>query len=124
MVQFGIQTALGGYQSINELILPGGRLKEQRDICYSMLTDIPGVTCVKPQGALYIFPRIDIKKFNISNDEKMVYDLLLNKRILLVQGTGFNWHTPDHVRIVFLPNVEDLKYAINCFRDFLAAYSQ
>jgi len=124
LAQYGIQTALGGYQSITDLILPGGRLREQRDICYSLLNDIPGVSCVKPQGALYIFPKFDMKKFNLHDDEKLVLDILLNKRILIVQGTGFNWPTPDHARIVFLPNVDDLKYAMYNIRDFLSTYKQ
>lgn len=88
--QYGIQTALGGYQTINDLVIPGGRLCEQRDVCYSMLTEIPGVTCVRPRGTLYMFPKFDVKKFNIKDDQKFILDLLLEKKILVVQGTGFN----------------------------------
>jgi alanine-synthesizing transaminase len=122
--QFAIQTALGGYQSINDLVLPGGRLKEQRDICHKMLCEIPGVTAVKPQGALYCFPKFDAARFNITNDQKFIYDLLLEKKMLLVQGTGFNWPHPDHFRVVFLPDVDMLKDALTRLRDFLAVYKQ
>jgi alanine-synthesizing transaminase len=97
----GVQTALGGYQSINELILPGGRLKEQRDLAYDLITSIPGISCVKPKGALYLFPKIDVKKFNITSDVQWILDFLIKKKVLLVQGTGFNWEKPDHFRIVF-----------------------
>jgi alanine-synthesizing transaminase len=122
--QFAIQTALGGYQSINDLLLPGGRLKEQRDICHKMLCEIPGITAVKPQGALYCFPKFDAARFGITDDQKFVYDLLLEKKMLLVQGTGFNWPQPDHFRVVFLPDVDTLKDALARLRDFLAAYKQ
>ncbi|MDR1315299.1 MAG: pyridoxal phosphate-dependent aminotransferase [Spirochaetales bacterium] len=122
--QFAIQTALGGYQSITDLVLPGGRLREQRDICYRMLREIPGLSVVKPQGALYCFPKMDSAKFGITNDQKFVYDLLLEKKMLLVQGTGFNWPRPDHFRVVFLPEVDMLKDALNRLRDFLAGYKQ
>ncbi len=117
--QYAIQTALGGYQSINDLVLPGGRLKEQRDKAWEMLTAIPGVSCVKPQGALYLFPRLDPTIYPIENDEMMVMELLRQEKILLVQGTGFNWPTHDHVRIVTLPRVEVLQEAIECFARFL-----
>ena len=123
-MQHAIQTALGGYQSINELILPGGRLLEQRDKAYELLNQIPGVSCVKPKGALYMFPKIDIKKFNIYDDEKMVLDLLAQEKVLLVHGRGFNWHSPDHVRIVTLPYVNQLEEAIGKFGRFLANYRQ
>ncbi|MDR1180234.1 MAG: pyridoxal phosphate-dependent aminotransferase [Spirochaetales bacterium] len=122
--QFAIQTALGGYQSINDLVLPGGRLREQRDVCYRMLCEIPGLSVVKPQGALYCFPKMDSAKFGITNDQKFVYDLLLEKKMLLVQGTGFNWPRPDHFRVVFLPETDMLKDALNRLRDFLAGYKQ
>ncbi|MBN2444597.1 MAG: pyridoxal phosphate-dependent aminotransferase [Spirochaetales bacterium] len=122
--QYGIQTALAGYQNIQDHVAPGGRLREQRDLCHAMLNDMPGVSCVKPRGTLYMFPRIDAKKFNIKNDQKFVLDLLLEKKILVVQGTGFNWPAPDHVRIVFLPPVETLKKAMTELKDFLKSYRQ
>jgi alanine-synthesizing transaminase len=120
----GVQTALGGYQSINELILPGGRLKEQLDLAYDLITDIPGISCVKPKGALYLFPKIDIKKFNITSDLQWVLEFLVKKKVLLVQGTGFNWQQPDHFRIVFLPHKNDLTEAIGHLADFFDGYSQ
>jgi alanine-synthesizing transaminase len=120
----GVQTALGGYQSINELILPGGRLKEQRDLAYDLITSIPGISCVKPRGALYLFPKIDVKKFNITSDVQWILDFLIKKKVLLVQGTGFNWEKPDHFRIVFLPHKNDLTEAINHLADFFDGYSQ
>ena len=122
--QFGIQTALGGYQSIEKLIAPGGRLYEQRELSYKLLSEIPGISCVKPKGALYFFPKMDIKKFNIKSDEKFAYDFLKEKKILLTQGTGFNWHTPDHFRLVFLPEVEDLQDALDKLKDFFCEYKQ
>jgi alanine-synthesizing transaminase len=122
--QLAIQTALGGYQSINELILPGGRLREQRDLAFGMLNDIPGVSCVKPMGALYAFPRLDPEVYRIVDDERMALDLLRQQQILLTQGTGFNWPDPDHVRIVTLPHAEILADAITRFGDFLSTYSQ
>ncbi len=122
--QYAIQTALGGYQSINDLIISGGRLKEQRDLCYNLLTDIPGITCVKPKGALYFFPRMDIKRFKIKDDRQLVLDLLKEKHILLVQGTGFNWPEPDHLRIVFLPVIEDLARAMEKLKLFFENYTQ
>lgn len=123
-MQHAIQTALGGYQSINELILPGGRLLEQRNRAYELITQIPGITCVKPKGAMYLFPKIDVKKYNIKDDAKMVLDFLVQEKVLLVQGTGFNWKQPDHFRIVTLPHVEDLETAIGRFERFLSTYSQ
>ncbi|MEM9621138.1 MAG: aminotransferase class I/II-fold pyridoxal phosphate-dependent enzyme, partial [Pseudomonadota bacterium] len=122
--QHAIQTALGGYQSINELTCPGGRLYEQREVAWRMLNDIDGVSCVKPMGALYLFPKLDIKKFNISNDEQFVLDLLKKEKVLVVQGSGFNWPEPDHFRIVFLPHVEDLAEAISRIDKFLHNYRQ
>ena len=122
--QFGIQTALGGYQSINEFLIPGGRLKEQRDVAVEMVNRIPGLSVTNPKGALYCFPKMDSDRFNIIDDEKFVIDLLREKHMLLVQGTGFNWDKPDHFRIVFLPERNTLKEAINRLGDFLAGYSQ
>jgi alanine-synthesizing transaminase len=122
--QHAIQTALGGYQSINDLILPGGRLLEQRDIAWELLNEIPGVSCTKPQGALYLFPKLDPKVYPIHNDEKMVLDLLLQEKILVVQGTAFNWPWPDHFRIVSLPRKDDLEMAIGRIGKFLKHYRQ
>ncbi|MGF1758962.1 pyridoxal phosphate-dependent aminotransferase [Photobacterium sagamiensis] len=123
-MQHAIQTALGGYQSINELILPGGRLLEQRNKAYEMITQIPGVSCVKPKGALYLFPKLDPKKFNIVNDERMALDFLQQEKVLIVHGTGFNWKKPDHFRIVTLPRVDDLEMAIGRLERFLHSYRQ
>jgi len=122
--QFAIQTALGGYQSIRDLVLPGGRLREQRDLCHDLVNSIPGLSCVKPKGALYCFPKIDTKRFSIVDDERFVMDLLRSKRILLVQGTGFNWPEPNHFRIVFLPDRETLTDALGRLKEFLVDYSQ
>ncbi len=122
--QHAIQTALGGYQSINELIAPGGRLRQQRDLAYEMITDIPGVSCVKPGGAMYLFARLDQKKYNIRDDEKMVLDLLVQEKILIVQGSAFNWPDTDHFRIVFLPRVDELEKAMNHLAHFFEQYSQ
>ncbi len=122
--QHAIQTALGGYQSINDLVAPGGRLCRQRDLAYALLTDIPGISCVKPKGALYLFPRMDPKVYKIKNDQKLVLDLLIQEKILIVQGTAFNWPHRDHFRIVFLPREDDLEYAIARLRHFLAEYEQ
>jgi alanine-synthesizing transaminase len=122
--QLAIQTALGGYQSINELILPGGRLREQRDVAWRMLNDIPGVSCTKPEGALYVFPRLDPEVHRIVDDERMALDLLRSQQILITHGTGFNWAEPDHLRIVTLPHAEVLADAITRFGDFLSTYSQ
>ncbi|WP_221074152.1 pyridoxal phosphate-dependent aminotransferase [Agarivorans aestuarii] len=123
-VQHAIQTALGGYQSINELIVPGGRLYEQRNLAWQLLNDIPGVSCVKPQGAMYLFPKLDVKKFNIKDDQQFALDLLQQEKILVVQGTGFNWTKPDHFRIVFLPREEELREAIGRIATFLDGYRQ
>ena len=122
--QHAIQSALGGYQSIQEYLVPGGRLFEQRNLAWNMLNAIDGVTCTKPKGALYLFPRLDVKKFNISDDEQFALDLLRQERILVVQGTGFNWPEPDHFRIVFLPREHELQYAMQRLEYFLANYRQ
>ncbi|WP_299769769.1 pyridoxal phosphate-dependent aminotransferase [uncultured Pseudoteredinibacter sp.] len=121
---YAVQTALGGYQSINELILPGGRLLEQRNIAHEAISQIPGVSCVKPKGALYLFPKIDLDIHKIHDDEQMVLDFLRQKKVLLVQGTAFNWPNPDHFRIVFLPRKEELKDAIEQFANFIEHYRQ
>ena len=119
-----VQTALGGHQSVNDYIVPGGRIYEQREYVYKALTDIPGISAVKPQAAFYIFPKIDTKKFNIVNDEKFALDLLRDKKILIVQGSGFNWHQPDHFRVVYLPRIEVLKEAVGKIGEFLQYYRQ
>jgi len=122
--QYAIQVALGGHQSIEDLVLPGGRLLEQRDVAVAKLNEIPGVSCVKPQGALYVFPRLDPEVYDITDDEQLVLDLLLQEKILVTQGTGFNWPTPDHLRIVTLPWARDLTNAIERLGNFLANYRQ
>ncbi len=119
-----IQTALGGYQSVNEYIVPGGRIYEQREFICNALNDIPGLSVVKPKAAFYVFPKIDVKKFNIHNDEQFALDFLREKRVLIVPGSGFNWHQPDHFRIVYLPRVEELAEATNKLADFLQYYRQ
>ncbi|KAA5546449.1 pyridoxal phosphate-dependent aminotransferase [Adhaeribacter rhizoryzae] len=121
--QFAIQTALGGYQSIKDLVLPTGRLRRQRDAAYEKLTQIPGITCVKPKGAFYMFPKIDVEKFNIKDDQQFALDLLIDQKILVVHGTGFNWPQPDHFRVVFLPTVEELAQTIDRIGLFLQDYS-
>ena len=120
--QFAIQTALGGYQSINDLVAPAGRLCKQRDLAYQLLTAIPGVTCVKPKAALYLFPRLDPKMYPINNDQKFILELLETEKVLVVQGTGFNWPDADHFRVVFLPNTDDLVEAIGRIARFLEYY--
>ena len=120
--QFAIQTALGGYQSINDLVGPGGRLLKQRDLAHKLLTDIPGVTCVKPKAALYMFPKLDPKMYPIKDDQEFIHELLTEQRVLLVQGTGFNWINPDHFRVVFLPNSDDLTEAFGRIANFLEGY--
>ncbi len=120
--QYAIQTALGGHQSILELVGQGGRLAKQRDLAWELLTQIPGVSCVKPKSALYLFPRLDPKVYPIADDQQFILELLLEEKVLLVQGTGFNWPTPDHFRVVFLPNVDDLREAIGRIARFLEHY--
>ncbi len=119
-----IQTALGGYQSVNEYIVPGGRIYEQREYIWKALNDIPGITAVKPKAAFYIFPKIDVKKFNIVDDTKFAIDFLREKKVLIVPGSGFNWGAPDHFRVVYLPRIEVLHEAMNKFEDFLKGYRQ
>ncbi|MFG3229211.1 pyridoxal phosphate-dependent aminotransferase [Kitasatospora sp. NPDC048194] len=122
--QYAVQAALGGHQSINDLVLPGGRLTEQRDIAVKALNEIPGVSCVKPKGALYAFAKLDPAVHRIVDDERFVLDLLLREKIHVVQGTGFNWPRPDHFRFVTLPRADDLETAINRIGRFLATYRQ
>ena len=120
--QFAIQTALGGYQSINDLVGPGGRLLKQRDLAHKLLTDIPGVTCVKPKAALYMFPKLDPVMYPIADDQQFACELLSEEKVLVVQGTGFNWIAPDHFRLVFLPNSDDLTDACTRIARFLDGY--
>ncbi|VTU16270.1 Glutamate-pyruvate aminotransferase AlaA [Variovorax sp. SRS16] len=120
--QWAIQTALGGYQSINDLVGPGGRLRHQRDLAYELITAIPGVSCVKPSAALYMFPKLDPKIYPIEDDRQFFLDVLKETKVMLVQGTGFNWATPDHFRIVFLPHEEDLREAVGRIAGFLERY--
>lgn len=119
-----VQTALGGHQSVKDYIVPGGRIYEQREFIYKALTDIPGISAVKPKAAFYIFPKLDVKKFNIKDDERFALDLLREKKILLIHGGGFNWKDPDHFRIVYLPRIEILKECTNKIADFLSYYQQ
>ena len=119
-----VQTALGGYQSVKNYLVPGGRIYEQREYIYKAINEIPGLSAVKPKAAFYIFPKIDTKKFNILDDEKFVLDFLKEKKVLLTHGKGFNWNQPDHFRIVYLPNVEQLKDATGRLADFLSTYRQ
>jgi alanine-synthesizing transaminase len=120
--QLAIQTALGGYQSIKDLVVPGGRLCRQRDMAYELLTQIPGVSVVKPKAALYMFPRLDPKLYPIADDQQFAYEMLAEEKVLIVQGTGFNWIMPDHFRLVFLPNSDDLAEAIGRIARFLDHY--
>ena len=120
--QLAIQTALGGYQSITDLVAPGGRLCRQRDLAYELLSQIPGISVVKPKAALYMFPKLDPKIYPITDDQQFAYDLLAAEKVLIVQGTGFNWPTPDHFRLVFLPNSDDLTEAIGRIARFLDQY--
>ena len=120
--QWAVQTALGGYQSINDLVGEGGRLRRQRDLAYELITAIPGVSCVKPSAALYMFPRLDPKVYPIEDDRQFFLELLKETKVMLVQGTGFNWPAPDHFRIVFLPHEEDLREAIGRIAKFLEKY--
>lgn len=122
--QHAIQTALGGYQSIQEYLHPGGRLYDQRGWAWERLNEIDGISCVKPKGALYLFPKIDARRFNIVNDQRFALDLLRQEKVLIVQGTGFNWPEPDHFRIVFLPRIEDLDEALTRVEHFLRSYRQ
>lgn len=119
-----VQTALGGHQSVKDYIKPGGRIYEQREVAYNLLNDIPGVTAVKPKAAFYIFPKLDTKKFHITDDEKFALDLLKDKKVLIVHGGGFNWSEPDHFRVVYLPRTEVLTEAIQKIGDFLSYYHQ
>lgn len=120
--QLAVQTALGGYQSIDDLVGPGGRLLKQRDLAHKLLLEIPGVTCVKPKAALYMFPRLDPKMYPIKDDQQFAYELLADEKVLVVQGTGFNWFQPDHFRVVFLPNSDDLTVAFGRIARFLESY--
>jgi alanine-synthesizing transaminase len=120
--QYAIQTALGGYQSIDDLVAEGGRMRRQRDLAHELITAIPGVTCVKPKATLYMFPRLDPKIYPIADDQDFIAELLDEERVLLVQGTGFNWPTPDHFRLVFLPHEDDLREAIGRIARFLEGY--
>lgn len=119
---YAVQTALGGYQSINELILPGGRLLEQRNAAMQALEKIPGISCVKPKGAIYMFPKIDREMYDYADDQQLILDFLIQHRVLLVQGTAFNWPQPDHFRIVFLPVVNELVSAVSRFGKFISHY--
>jgi alanine-synthesizing transaminase len=120
--QHGIQTALGGYQSIDDLVAEGGRMRRQRDVAYELISAIPGVTCVKPKATLYMFPRLDPKVYPIKDDQQFISELLQEEKVLLVQGSGFNWPHPDHFRLVFLPHEDDLREAIGRIARFLANY--
>ena len=122
--QHAIQSSLGGYQSISEFVTPGGRLYEQREVASDMINAIPGLSCVKPAGALYLFPKIDTARFGITDDQQFALDFLRSEQILMVPGTGFNWPEPDHFRIVFLPRVRELRYALERLEKFLAGYQQ
>ena len=119
-----VQTALGGYQSVNEYIVPGGRVYEQREYIYKAINDIPGLSAVKPKAAFYIFPKVDVKKFNILDDQQFALDFLREKRVLFVPGSGFNWKEPDHFRLVYLPRIEELEEAMGKLADFLSSYRQ
>lgn len=122
--QYAVQTALGGYQSIDDLVAPTGRLARQRDLAHTLLTQIPGVSCVKPKAALYLFPRLDPKIYPIKNDQQFILEMLEEEKVLVVQGSGFNWPHPDHMRVVFLPNADDLTEAIGRIARFLDGYRQ
>jgi alanine-synthesizing transaminase len=120
--QYAIQTALGGYQSINDLVAEGGRLAKQRDLAWKLITAIPGVTCVKPKSALYLFPKLDAEMYPIEDDQQFIADLLKEEKVLLVQGSGFNWPKPDHFRLVFLPHEDVLTESIRRLARFLERY--
>ncbi len=122
--QLAVQTALGGYQSLSELIKPGGRLYEQMKCSFESINSIPGLSCVKPESALYVFPKMDVKKFNITDDEKFALDFLKDKKVLITHGRGFSWPNPDHFRLVFLPDVRELTDVFGRLRDFLSVYRQ
>jgi alanine-synthesizing transaminase len=122
--QFAVAPALNGYQGIYDMTRPGGRLYEQRKAAYEAITQIPGVTCTKPRGAIYLFPRLDMKKFAIKDDRQLILDLLIDQHILLVQGSGFNWRLPDHFRLVYLPEVPVINEAVGKIGRFLADYRQ
>ena len=122
--QHAVQTALGGYQSINELVVPGGRLYDQMDLAHRLVNEIDGISCYRPKGAMYLFPKIDRKKFPIKDDELFVLDFLRQYKVLLVHGRAFNWPEPDHFRIVFLPHKEQLEQAIGKLAQFLPNYRQ
>jgi len=122
--QFAIQTALGGHQSIDDLVLPTGRLGKQRDLAHELITSLPGVTCVKPRAALYLFPKLDLKRYPIVDDQAFILELLEEQKVLVVQGSGFNWPHPDHFRIVFLPNADDLTESIGRIGRFLEHYQR
>jgi alanine-synthesizing transaminase len=124
VAQFTVQTALGGHQSLTKLISRGGRLYEQRNAAFEAFNSIPGISCVKPKGGLYLFPKIDVEKYKISNDQQFLLDFLLTKKVLMVQGTGFNWPSPDHFRVVFLPTVDEIKMVAEHMSDFLKDYRQ
>ena len=119
-----VQTALGGHQSVKDYLVPGGRIYDQRELVYNMLNDIPGITAVKPKAAFYIFPKIDVKKFNIHSDEQFALDLLHDKHILISHGGAFNWQEPDHFRVVYLPRISMLKETIGEIGDFFSTYLQ
>jgi len=122
--QYAIKAALEHDQNMQQLVLPTGRLGRQRDLCYEMLTAIPGITCVKPKGAFYLFPKIDVHKYNITDDQRFILDLLREQHVLLVQGSGFNWHQPDHFRMVYLPEVTELAATMQKLQTFLQSYKQ
>jgi alanine-synthesizing transaminase len=122
--QYAIQTAIGGYQSIFDLTAPRGRLCEQRNFSYELFNSIPGISCVKPQGGMYLFPKIDLKKIPVKDDARFVLDFLKQKKVMLVQGTGFNWPHPDHFRVVFLPPIDEMKLVAQRFAEFVDGYSQ
>ena len=120
--QYAIQTALGGYQSINDLVGPDGRLRKQRDLAWEMMNSLPGVSCVKPQAALYLFPRLDPKMYPIADDQAFALEMLKEEKVLVVQGSGFNWRDQNHFRMVFLPTVDDLTEAVGRLERFLHGY--
>ena len=120
--QYIIQAALSKYSKTDELLLPGGRIYEQREFIHKAINEIDGLSCIKPKAAFYVFPKLDIKKFHIKDDMKFALDFLREKKVLIVQGTGFNWNAPDHFRIVYLPNIDILKDATNRLSDFLEGY--